>query len=74
MFDQMSMPVLFAVLIVTLALVSTGIFVAVRVMAVRVGADNPVEKGTVPDPSHRALSQPAAARRALESNSEEDRV
>ncbi|WP_328997953.1 hypothetical protein OHA18_26220 [Kribbella sp. NBC_00709] len=74
MFDQMSMPVLFAVLIVTLALVSTGIFVAVRVMAVRVGADNPVAKVPTQEPSRRVLSRPDAARRELESNSEEDQV
>jgi hypothetical protein len=38
MFDQMSMPILFAVLITALAAVSIGVFVAVRVMAARVDA------------------------------------
>jgi hypothetical protein len=37
MFDQMGMPVLFAVLISTLALVSIGVFIAVRVLAARPG-------------------------------------
>jgi len=41
MFDQMSMPVLFAVLISILALVSIGVFVAVRVLAEHVGAAKP---------------------------------
>jgi flagellar biogenesis protein FliO len=35
MFDQMSMPVLFAILISALALVSAGVFVAVRILAER---------------------------------------
>ncbi|WP_328320786.1 hypothetical protein OHA70_22690 [Kribbella sp. NBC_00382] len=50
MFDQMSMPVLFAVLISTLAVVSIGVFIAVRVMGERVATPRP--KAAVPASSH----------------------
>lgn len=42
MFDQMSMPVLFAILISALALVSLGVVVGVRIIAQRADAGGPV--------------------------------
>ncbi len=61
MFDQMSMPVLFAVLISILALVSIGVFVAVRVLAERVGAAKPtVVPATSARPELPASSPPAS--------------
>ncbi|QNE21136.1 hypothetical protein F1D05_28515 [Kribbella qitaiheensis] len=61
MFDQMSMPVLFAVLITTLALVSAGIFVAVRILAEKSQSGKLVKK--VP---HAPLPQQTSDRSAVE--------
>ena len=47
MFDQMSMPVLFALLIVALAVVSAGVFVGVRLLAKGEGA------GESAEPAHK---------------------
>ncbi|MFI5706456.1 hypothetical protein [Kribbella sp. NPDC051620] len=41
MFDQMGMPVLFAMLISTLAITSIGVFIAVRIVAERTGVSKP---------------------------------
>jgi hypothetical protein len=68
MFDQMSMPVLFTVLIVTLAVVSAGVFIAVRVLGARAGASDPVVNAPGPEIFRRAPYPQAATRKAVGSD------
>jgi hypothetical protein len=60
MFDQMSMPVLFAVLIVALAVVSAGVFVGVRILAKGEGAGEPAHE------THALEAQPPAPAKELD--------
>lgn len=53
MFDGMSMPVLFGILIAALALISAGVLVGIRILAAH---DNP----SGPHPSRRAKANRAA--------------
>jgi hypothetical protein len=48
MFDQMSMPVLFTVLISTLAVISIGVFIAIRVIAQRADTAKPTPNRKAP--------------------------